>query len=214
MAKTKAEKVLAKLNTAGGHVFIVGDAVKLDEFFASVAPDERGRLAIECLGRGKVGVKAFTHGDLVAAVGAFFPASEIMLVQGENGLHLVPAQVDAWKVSVVMPSILEVIHAPVPEKPSATVTLPIPSGVIAVARVFPAWKNAPPPLTDEERAKAGRGGLSGSRLLLVEQPGTYVMTYERLNRTEEWGTMSGRVAFRPEGEAAASPPEGTPETAG
>ena len=30
MGKTKSEKVLAKLNTAGGHVFVIGDAAKLD----------------------------------------------------------------------------------------------------------------------------------------------------------------------------------------
>ena len=193
MAKTKAEKVLAKLNTAAGHVFIVGDALKLDEYFASVSADERGKLAIECLGRGKTGVKPFIHGDLTAAVGSFFPASEIMLVQGENGLHLVPAQVDSWRVSVAMPSILEVIHAPIPEKPTATAPIPVPCGVIGVARVFPAWKNPPPPFTEEERAKLGRGALVGSRLLLAETPGDYVLTYERLNRAEEWGTISGRV---------------------
>lgn len=196
MGKTKSEKVLAKLNTAGGHVFVIGDAAKLDQYFAEIAADERGKAGIEQLGRGKTGIKPFTQGSFTGAVCSFFPASEIMLVQGENGLHLVPAQVDAWKVSVAMPSILEVIHAAVPEKPSGTVPLEIPSGVIGVARVFPTSKNAPPPLTDEEKGKVGRGGLSGLRLLLVETPGNYTMTYERLNRAEEWGTISGRVAFR------------------
>jgi hypothetical protein len=197
MAKTKAEKVLAKLNTAAGHVFVVGDATKLDEFFATVPPDERGKLAIETLGRGKTGVKPFVHGELTGAVCSFFPASEIMLIQGENGLHLVPAQVDSWRVSVAMPTLLDIIHAEVPEKPTAVATIPTPTGIIGVARMFPAWKTPPPPLTDEERQKLGRGGLVGWRLLLVEAPGTFTLSYERMNRSEEWGTISGRVAFRP-----------------
>ncbi len=208
MAKTKAEKVLAKLNTAAGHVFVIGDMLELDEFFATVPPEERGKLAIDTLGRGKTGVKPFVHGGLTAAVCSFFPASEIMLIQGENGLHLVPAQVDSWRVSVAMPSLLEVIHAEVPEKPTATASITTECGVIGVARMFPAWKTPPPPLTEDERSKLGRGGLIGWRLLMVESPGTFTLSYERLNRVEEWGTISGRVRLAPaSGSPAPAPSE-------
>ena len=193
----KTERLLGKLTAAAGHMFLVGDSGELEAFLAAHSPEDRGRLAIEKIGRGKTGLRPFEEGGFKFAVCSFFPASEVMLLSSDTaGLHLVPAQVDKWRVTLAMPTLTEVILAEFGSKPTMTASVSVPSGVLSVVRVFPAWRHESPPLGDEERAALGRGGQHGTKLVMFLEPGEHELTFERLSRAEEWGTISGRVAIR------------------